>query len=671
MSNWRGSGSTLGRRRTSSRALAVVAAVCTLTVGLVGVVKAQKAAPLQGMGTVTGTVTADRPFKGARVYLNNLDKHIMYMVYTSGGAFRAVALFPGNYELVVRDRGLESAPQKLVIKAGDNPAAKVAMRGTADPTKYPSSVDPAVTRTAGGVLLQKAKVELASYDTIYPPGPGREVLETLCMGCHGENFFPMSSRTPAGWRAGVEYMMGKALIDNEKRGLGEGVLAGSASHVRFGIKDRQDVIEYLGKHFGQGQKPRAVKPDVEMPLDEAQLAKAQYIEYYVLGGKDDGGQAPAAIQAGLSANSEAVSTGTAGVRLIMQVQIDYDGNRWGVDRGVPSRLTRLDPRTGEQKSWDLPDKRAGVHDMVMDRRGVVWVMEFARNEEGKVDPMGAGSELTSRILGFNMETEKWQHVIDPDPDNVIRQSRKGPLMGGTVDSKGNVYAHWMLTGGLAKYDVATGKATTFRIPTPGAVPYGEAIDAFDNVWVSEWNGGKMGRFNTKTNTWTEFTPPVFPANFRRGPQADAEGNIWTGIWDAGKRPAKIAKLDPKTGDWTFWDVPFDGSQPYETSVDKDGNIWFPDTAEARPDRGTAIGRLDPRTKTFTFYPRPQQIADSTRVYHAADGSVHYTARYGAAKDTSAFGVLYPDKDKITTLASLPLNGPPQYAFKPAGAKRGN
>ena len=59
--------------------------------------------------------------------------------------------------------------------------------------------------------------------------------------------------------------------------------------------------------------------------------------------------------------------------------------------------------------------------------------------------------------------------------------------------------------------------------------------------------------------------------------------------------------------------------------------------------------------------RPQFVADSTRVNHAADGSVHYTARYGAAKDTSAFGVLYPDKDKITSLASLPLNGPPQYA----------
>jgi len=654
--------------RTS--AIAAVALALTAAYGLVGgVATAQNAAPLQGMGAVTGTVTADKPFKAGRVYLNNLDKHIMYMVYTSGGAFRAVALFPGNYEVTVKGRGLESEPQKVVVKAGDNPALKVTMKGTADPNKYPSSVDPDQARLPNGVLPPKQTITFAGYEEIYPPGPGRVVLETLCMGCHGENFFPLSSRSAAGWRSGLDYMMGKALLDKEKHGLGEGVLAGSASHVRFGIQERKDVLEYLTKNFGLDKKPRAVKPDVEIPLDETELGKAQYVEYYVVAGKDEGGQQPQpATPAAGNANSELVSTGSVGVRLVMQVQIDNDGNRWAVERGVPSRLTKLDPRTGEQKAWDLPDKRAGVHDMVMDRKGTVWVLEFARNEAGEVDAMGYGSELTSRLLGFNTKTEKWQYTVDPDPDNVIRQTKKGALMGGTVDSKGNVYAHWMLTGGLAKYDMATGKATTYRIPTPGAVPYGEAIDPFDNVWLSEWNGGKMARFNTKTETWTEFTPPIFPANFRRGPQSDSEGNIWTGIWAAGNRPAKIAKLDQKTGNWTLWDVPYRGSQPYETSIDKDGNVWFPDTAEARPDRGTTIGRFDPRTKAFTFYPRPQQIADSTRVYHAADGSVHYTARYGAAKDTSAFGVLYPDKDKITTLAALPLNGPPQYAFKPTGTQ---
>jgi streptogramin lyase len=223
-------------------------------------------------------------------------------------------------------------------------------------------------------------------------------------------------------------------------------------------------------------------------------------------------------------------------------------------------------------------------------------------------------------------------------------------MGATIASTGRICANWMLTGAIGCYDPATRKAATYLIPTPSAVPYGQTIDPSDNVWVAEWNGGKLGRYNFKNQSWTEFAPPTYPANFRRGPESDAEGNIWTGIWSTGKIAGKIAKLDPKTGTWTTWDIPHSGAQPYEASIDKDGNVWFPDTAQ--PNSPINIGGFNPRDQSFTFYPRPQFVADSTRVSHAADGSVHYTARYGSAKDSSAFGVLFPDKDKITTLAPL-------------------
>ena len=140
-----------------------------------------------------------------------------------------------------------------------------------------------------------------------------------------------------------------------------------------------------------------------------------------------------------------------------------------------------------------------------------------------------------------------------------------------------------------------------------------------------------------------------------------------GLWAAGKRPGQVAKLDPKTGRWQMWAIPHRGAQPYETSVDRDGNVWFPDTHQ--PDRPMANARLNPKDGTFAFYPRPQFRADSTRLMHAEDGSVHYTARYGAAKDQSGFGVLYTDKDKIATLAPLMLNGAPGYAFKVDSASK--
>jgi streptogramin lyase len=659
-------------RSISTRSVATIAIAIALLVGGYGVfssrsstVVAQTGGELQGLGIVTGTVTAGKPFKAAQAYLRSQDKrrHMMYMVYTNAGAFKAVAVMPGNYELVVKARGLESDPQAVVVKSGTNSPLKVAMHDAKDPNAYPTSVDPSEARAANGLLPPKLEVTYARYEEIYPPGPGRVVLEKTCMMCHGENFFSMSPRTAQGWKFGLDKMMGRNLAEHDRISLGEGVLSGNASSFNFGVQDRKDVLEYLTKNFGLDKKPRAVKTDVEMPLDETALGKAQYLEYYTV--SDEKEATPSRSTA--ASDSEGAAGGVVGVRIIMQVTLDEQGFRWGVDRGVPSRLVRLDPQSGEQKTWALPDSRAGVHDITQDRQGRIWVLEFTRTEDGHVDSSGSGSELSSRLLGFNPKTEKWEHEVDLDPDNVIRTKRKGPLMGGLVDSQGKIWVHWMLSGAISMYDPATRKAATHLIPTNAATPYGACIDPFDNIWVAEWNGGKLARFDQSTGAWTEFIPPNYPANFRRGPESDAEGNIWVGIWSAAKRPGKIAKLDQKTGRWQMWDIPHSGAQPYEASLDKDGNVWFPDTSQ--PDRPMANVRFNPRDGTFVFYPRPQFVADSTRVNHAEDGSVHYTARYGAAKDQSGFGVLYPDKDKITTLAPRMLNGAPGYAFKIAAAAK--
>jgi mono/diheme cytochrome c family protein len=233
----------------------------------------------QAMGSVSGTVVASKPFKAAQVYLRNVDKRIQYMVYTNAGAFRAVALFPGNYELTVRARGLESETQKLVVKTGEQPGLKVTLKDARRPDQYPSSVDPAtVTEGNGAGYTGSVPVTLASYDEIYPPGPGKQVIESLCMNCHGENTFPMQPRSASGWKLGLDYMMGKTLIDRDKERFGEGTLAGSASNFAFGLQDRQDVLAYLQKNFGLDKKPRAVRSDKEIPLDEARLGIAEFIE---------------------------------------------------------------------------------------------------------------------------------------------------------------------------------------------------------------------------------------------------------------------------------------------------------------------------------------------------------------------------------------------------------
>jgi hypothetical protein len=119
------------------------------------------------MASLTGTVDAPRPFKRSGL-LRNIDTRILYMVYTNAGRFKAVALLPGSYEINVQARGLESDVQKLAIKAGDRPQVKLSMREASSADRFPSGV-PAPAR----------ELTLQSYDEVYPPGPGKQVMEEV------------------------------------------------------------------------------------------------------------------------------------------------------------------------------------------------------------------------------------------------------------------------------------------------------------------------------------------------------------------------------------------------------------------------------------------------------------------------------------------------------------
>src|SRR5437660_1668144 len=103
---------------------------------------------IQGTGAVVGTVTAGKPFTAAQVYLRNLDKSVTFMVYTAGGAYRAINLLPGSYEATVARRGFASQPQKLSVRAGEtitadfalqdaDPAPKAGINGPSTVVAYP------------------------------------------------------------------------------------------------------------------------------------------------------------------------------------------------------------------------------------------------------------------------------------------------------------------------------------------------------------------------------------------------------------------------------------------------------------------------------------------------------------------------------------------------------
>ena len=582
----------------------------------------QAAAPT-GTASVSGTVTSTAPFKAAQVSLRNVDKRILHMVYTNAGQFRALALFPGNYEVSVATKGLVSDVQKVVLKAGDNPAVKLSLRPVGDQTAGPQE---------------------QSYEEIYPPGPGRDVAERTCIICHGENFMPSRPASLATWTARVDFMQGKSLFDRAAGAYAEGLLTFRASALRFSRQDREDLLAYMVKHFGPDAKPRTVRIEQEMPLDEAKLGKAMYIEYYLP--PDPPGEATN------SPEFNKLTQSFVGRRVGQDVRFDQDGNVWLTDRGYPHRLVKLDPRTGEQKDFVLPDPKNGIHEVVVDRAGMLWLPEHS----------GTQPSNTKRLLGFNPKTEKFEQLIPLDPDNVVRSQIKW-TQSLAFDSKDNIYVGWIMGGALSKYDRATKKVSVFPLPNHNAIVYGVVADRNDNIWMALWDSGNIAKFDTRNNQWTTFTPPTYPGHVRRL-NVDAQNNIWFGIYSAGKRPGKLVKLDQTTGKMTEQTIPRQLSQPYDVAQDAEGNIWAPDAGGST----AALWKFNPRDASFTLYPKPQRSADTPKIQITKDGAIWYSPR--GSLNAPAIGVLYPDMDKITTLGAFYQNGPPGYPFKAATPDRG-
>src|SRR5579871_5699640 len=76
------------------------------------------AGSLPDLGTLSGKVTASKPFQAAQVYIRNVDKHVLYVVYTSAGHYEAVDLLPGKYAISPKKKGFSGDVKNVEVKPG-------------------------------------------------------------------------------------------------------------------------------------------------------------------------------------------------------------------------------------------------------------------------------------------------------------------------------------------------------------------------------------------------------------------------------------------------------------------------------------------------------------------------------------------------------------------------
>jgi len=468
---------------------------------------------LAGLGSVSGSVSADEPFLSARVYLRDANRHVTYMVYTAGGSFQARNVMPGTYEVSAEKTGFSSDAQTVVVATGQSATAnlKLTKGGSGAPVVGSRPVD--------------TKAQLETYEKIYPPGPALATIERTCITCHGVNFIPQrSGLDEAGWNALLEVML---TMNDSIWGIENGTPMMPPGAIS--PEQRAELVAYLAQNFGPGKPVRMVLNEQDLPQDESELAKAMWIEYTVAEPKSPSGEN----------------------RWIQEPYFDLQGNVWYTERtkGSPAIL-RLDPRTGEFTSYPTPEPGWSPHGIVVDPLEPETVVWFAGRgfDVARLDPK------TGEIKAYG------------DTSSPMKWGGHTPVF----DSKGDLWYTMIAKDQLGKWERATGQVKHWKIPTLGGRPYGVLVDHQDNVWLAEFYTCKVARFNPVTEEFTEFESPSAPCSLRRL-GLDSKGTIWYGAFSAGM----LGRLDPATGEMKEYKIGR-FSEPYEAWADPDDKIWITD-----------------------------------------------------------------------------------------------
>ncbi|MFO1426172.1 MAG: hypothetical protein U1F11_04195 [Steroidobacteraceae bacterium] len=540
-------------------------------------------ASMPGMGTLSGTVTVAKPVGQLTVYAFNTEKRVGYMVYVVDGRYRITQLFPGPYEVTLRGTpgqrnwDLPRVSRRLRIAAGRDALADFRYTATDVPPTY-----------VGGMPYPNAQV--VPYDLAYPPGPGRDVVERVCFGCHTSSFYPYNvvrtypgGRPPhdrEGWALTVDRMAhGHAFNAKDKASYFDPLLLSPA--------ERDAVVDYLAQNFGPDSAARVVQQDSDPALDPQALARAQFVEYRFLNvkGEDD--------------------------RFTHTPDFDGHGNVWIMDRGASS-LVKVEPSTAR-----VTDHKGhgGGEFLTVDVDGTVWY--------------GGLSHYDPRSNLHDEYRFEWKQSF-----------RAIPISSLIIDSRGDIWLSLLPTGGLARFDRKGNTVDWWDVPVLRSRPYGIILDRDDKVWFANYHNSGVTRFDPATGSFRNYPLTLgAPTNIRRL-TVDSQNRVWSATWGSrALQNGALYRLDPQSGAVEEFRIGIPYTNPYDVEVDAADNVWIA--------TDNHVLRFDPVARRFTNYPVTTRT-DIPKLAVTRDGAVWFGPRN--AGQSGGYGgaatVLYPDKDRI-------------------------
>ncbi len=566
---------------------------------------------LSGYGQLSGSVSGTEPGLLPVVYAYNTDMDVGYTVFVVNGKFRAINLIPGAYDVTIRPavdqlEGFTTQMQQRNVAADANVTIDFDLENVGPVPNY-----------VGGYPAEECErdypdcsAEIVPYDVAYPSGRGREIIEDTCLGCHPVQFFPYNQvRGYQGGRVPQDKDTWALTVDRMHKRV-EGAPAGKASYFKTELLppiDRDILIDYLAENFGVDAPPRLVQLRSEPELDLDALEKAMFVEYIY---KEDPEKYPTWPWS-------------------HNLTFDADGNVWNAYTGCC--IIRTDPRTGEARAYE---GNGGGSSIEVDQSdGTVWYSGDITRENG-----GGSSPDKPRST-----------VKHLDPETGLVDNWFGrPSNTQIFDREGNL---WMTAGGITKWDRKTNSLMSWNVPVLRSSPYGIVIDSNEKVWFADHYNSGVTRFDPETEKFTFFRlTPEEPTNIRR-PGVDSKDMIWAGTWASPGREidgrnigGALYGLNPETGDVLERRLGIEYSAPYKADADPFDNIWV--TTD------NYMSKYDQVADKFTHYPIPTR-SDTLKTTITREGVVWFI--YRNAGKFAGYGAtsvaLYPDKDKMTTLAA--------------------
>ena len=277
------------------------------------------------------------------------------------------------------------------------------------------------------------------------------------------------------------------------------------------------------------------------------------------------------------------------------------------------------------EAFPVPDG-SRPHDVAPAADGGVWYTAQASGELGWLDPetgetrhipLGAGSRPHGVIVddvGNPWITDGGLNAIvsvAPDSDAVTTyplpaDSPAANLNTAVFDTDGILWFTGQ-AGIYGRLDPTTGRIEVFEAPR-GRGPYGITATPGGDVFFASLAGSYVGSIVTAGEV-AVLEPPT-PGQGARRVWTDSTGSIWVSEWDGGN----VSRYQPDTATWDTWPLPGDDPSAYAVYVDENDTVWLSDFG------ANALVRFDPASEAFTVYPLPHEPGE-VRQIHGRPGEI--------------------------------------------------